>query len=439
MHVKGVNNIVADALSRLEVAEEEFSAEAFANELANEEEEFPTGCPLCHKETVFRQTKDRALQNNFRAQPQLCVKKPCTFSDSACKLIAKNDKICVPKHLQHKCAKWHHLTLMHPGEQRLELTMVQRCTWIGLKPTCERACKCCENCAASKKRDQKLGLLPPASKPNPEIIPWHTLCIDLVGPCEFGDKKKPEMHIELHCMTVTDPATGFFETAEIGHKTANTTAHWLELHWLTRHPLPAETTVDKGKEFAREVSETLKNEHGVNWKIIASRNPQANSMIERCHETLHNMIRSAQIKDRRDPDSLLGFKGVLAACRKAMNSAVHATAGATPTQSVFGREAMLNASFQADCQFIKEQKQRLVIQNNKRENAKCKPHACNTGDVAAVKAGAGRKHGSNPHLNSMRITQANDNGTVKLVKVADNNGGAVSQTWNIRNIEPLMA
>jgi len=39
----------------------------------------------------------------------------------------------------------------------------------------------------------------------------------------------------------------------------------------------------------------------------------------------------------------------------------------------------------------------------------------------------------------MRITQVNDNGSVKLIKVADNNGGAVSQTWNIRNVEPHMA
>jgi len=129
-----------------------------------------------------------------------------------------------------------------------------------------------------------------------------------------------------------------------------------------------------------------------------------------------------------------------AACRKAMNSTVHTTARATPTQLVFGCDAMLNASFQADWQFIKEQKLRLIIQNNKCENAKRKPHVHNIGDVVAVKAGAGRKHGSNPFLNHMSITtQVNDNGTVKLVKVADNNGGVVSQTWNIRNIEPRMA
>jgi len=67
------------------------------------------------------------------------------------------------------------------------------------------------------------------------------------------------------------------------------------------------------------------------------------------------------------------------------------------------------------------------------------PHACNAGDVTAVKAGAKRKHGSSPHLGPMRTAQANDNGAVKLVKVADDNGGAVSRTWNIQNVEPRMA
>jgi len=81
----------------------------------------------------------------------------------------------------------------------------------------------------------------------------------------------------------------------------------------------------------------------------------------------------------------------------------------------------------------------LVIQNHERENAKRKPRAHNAGDVAAVKAGKGRTHDSNPCLDPMRITQVHDNATVKLVKVADNNGGAVSQTWNIRNVERRMA
>jgi len=109
-----------------------------------------------------------------------------------------------------------------------------------------------------------------------------------------------------------------------------------------------------------------------------------------------------------------------------------------PTQLVFHRDAMLNASFQADWQFIKERKQRLILQNNKRENAKRTPHTYKVGDVVVVKAGVKRKHGTHPYLGPMRITQVYDNGTVKLTKVADN-GGAVSQTWNIQNIELRMA
>jgi len=208
-YVKGMNNIVADALSRLEIAEEEFSAKAFANELANEDEEFPTGYSLSYKEIAFCQKKDRALQNTLWTQPELHIKKPSTFSGSTYKLIAENNKIYVPKYLQHKCAEWYHLTLMHPGEQRLELTIAQHYTWIGLKSTCMRVCKRCENCAVSKKRDSKIGLLPP--KPNPENIPWHTLCIDLVGPYKFVNPEKPETHIELHCMTMVDHVTRIFE------------------------------------------------------------------------------------------------------------------------------------------------------------------------------------------------------------------------------------
>jgi len=70
-------------------------------------------------------------------------------------------------------------------------------------------------------------------------------------------------------MTMVDPATGVFEIVEIGQKTADVIANWLELHWLTRYPWPTEKAMDKGKEFAREVSAALKNEYGINKKIIA--------------------------------------------------------------------------------------------------------------------------------------------------------------------------
>jgi len=233
-HVKGTNNVVADALSRLKMAGEALSAKAFANELANGEEDFPTGCPFSHEEMEFRQKKDRAPQNKFRTQPELHVEKPRAFSDGTCELIAENNKICVPKSLQHKCAEWHHLTLMHPGEQRLELTTAQRHTWIGLQPACVRVCNNCENWAASKERDQKTGLLPP--EPAREIIVWHTPCVDPAGPCKFGEGKKPETHTELHCVTMADPATGSVKRPPMQWPTGWKSTGLPDIHGLQKQP-----------------------------------------------------------------------------------------------------------------------------------------------------------------------------------------------------------
>jgi len=48
-----------------------------------------------------------------------------------------------------------------------------------------------------------------------------------------------------------------------------------------------------------------------------------------------------------------------------------------------------------------------------------------------------QKHGSNRYSGPHTVSQVNDNGTVKLAKVAPG-GGAVYETWNIRNLDPCM-
>ena len=98
---------------------------------------------------------------------------------------------------------------------------------------------------------------------------------------------------------------------------------------------------------------------------------------------------------------------------------------------------MLNVSFQADWNYIKERKQKLIVQNNRRENAKRIAHTYNVGDKVMIRQDPSRKHGSALCKGPYTVTRVYDNGTVKLAR-ATANGGAVSQTWNIRNIYPCM-
>ena len=199
--------------------------------------------------------------------------------------------------------------------------------------------------------------------------------------------------------------------------------------------------MDRGSEFAAEVKETLRDEYGIKRKVITSRNPQANSIVERVHQTVHNMINSTEIHGKKDLDAMggtLGWSGVLAAVRRAVNATVHTTTLATPTQLVFGRDAILNISFQADWEFTKERKQKLILQNNRRENEKRIPHDYKVGDKVMVRQQPGRKHGSHKYTGPFTITFVNnDNGTVQLQKTATQ--GGVIETWNIRNLDPCMA
>ena len=178
----------------------------------------------------------------------------------------------------------------------------------------------------------------------------------------------------------------------------------------------------------------LKRDYGCVRRLITTRNPQANAIVERVHQVIGNMIRVLEVKSKNDLGEY-GWQGVLSAVRQAVRSTVHTTTRATPTQLVFGRDAILNIGFEANWQYIKERKQHRILQNNARENATRVIHDYSVGDRVMVRQNPNRKFGSDRQLGPYTVTRVNDNGTLRLAKVT-NNGGAVFQTWNVRNIDP---
>jgi hypothetical protein len=74
---------------------------------------------------------------------------------------------------------------MHPGETRTEATIAQHFYWKGMRTTVLDACKKCDICQRTKQGVLKYGKLPPKS--NVEQVPWHTLCVDLIGPYKVGE------------------------------------------------------------------------------------------------------------------------------------------------------------------------------------------------------------------------------------------------------------
>ena len=437
-YIKGENNIVADALSRLNMTDSEESSEQLdpsdiAEIMAADEEDFPSEFPLSFPELEHRQKADAEIKKLLRDKPEQYKKESFHRGDKTYELVTKENKIVVPKSMQTPVVEWYHGVLMHPGETRTELTIGQHYTWKGMRKTVQTVCQSCQACQLNKPKVRKHGLLPPKIA---EDIPWERLCIDLIGPYTVGDPKKKDF-ATLHCLTMIDPATGWFEIAEIPSKSADEVAIVLELTWLTRYPWPTEVILDRGREFRAEVEKTLKDEYGLRRKLITTRNPQANAMVERAHQTIHNLIATQGIKNKTDLANE-SWDGILSAVRFAMCATVHTTMRATPMQLVFSRDAIHNIRFEANWQYIKERRQRLIQQNNDRENATRVPHNYNIGDTVMIEQYQHRKYGQPKYKGPYTIDRVNDNGTVRL-RHATANGGTVYQTWNIRNIHPYKA
>ena len=298
-YIKGEANVVADALSRLDMlADHPVSEEDVAEMFAADDMIWSKEFPLSYANIADRQSRDVAIRKFIRTNAKGYAKTVFPSGDKKFTLVTKNGKIVLPKALQKEGVKWYHNALMHPGETRTELTMGQHFTWVGMRATVQDICKRCESCQLNKPKPTKMGLLP-EKKIDGELVPWDRVCIDLIGPYTIGEGH-PDTVARLHCLTMIDPATGWFEIAEIPAKTADVVAIIFETAWLTRYPYPTEVVMDRGVEFMGEVRKTLEKEYGARLKVITTRNPQANSMVERSHQTIRNMIRSQNIQSKND-------------------------------------------------------------------------------------------------------------------------------------------
>ena len=170
--------------------------------------------------------------------------------------------------------------------------------------------------------------------------------------------------------------------------------------------------------------------YGIKVRPITTRNPQANAILERVHQTIGNIIRTFKVQDMvLDDDN--PWDGILAATMFALRSTVHTTTQHTPTQLVFNRDSILNVPIEANWQLIKQRKQALINKGNERENKLRKDHTYNIGDKVLLKNAWPTKFNQDAYLGPYEVTAVRNNGTVRARK------GRLTDTYNIRNLVPF--
>jgi hypothetical protein len=216
----------------------------------------------------------------------------------------------------------------------------------------------CAICQTQKKQSKKYGLLP---EKEVEAMPWDRLCVNLIGPYNIKSNVKGVKMPPLKCVTMIDPATGWFEIKQYDDKKSITVANIVEQEWLTQ---PSLITLDHGSKFiGQDFCDMCVNYYRIKRKVISTRHPQANAIIEHAHQTLGNLIRSFQLQDKPyyDPDD--PWESILVAIEFALRSTYHTTLQVMPGQLIFGRDMVLNDQHLTDWTAIKARKQQIIRKN----------------------------------------------------------------------------
>jgi hypothetical protein len=219
----------------------------------------------------------------------------------------------------------------------------------GLRTMVHATCKRCPLCQKAKPTNQKHGKLPAKLA---EENPWDTLCVKLIGPHKIEQKGKSDL--KPWRLTMIDPATGWFEIEQIQNETAAEVADTCKTTWFTQHPLPQRLTLDQSTEFMVEFAKIAKEDYGLKLKPITTRNPQANAIIERVHQTIGNIIRTFNVQAVNEDHP---WTGMLTATMFAAQATHHTVLQASRMQLAFGRDAILDVKHITNWEHIRQRKQ----------------------------------------------------------------------------------
>ena len=244
------------------------------------------------------------------------------------------------------------------------------------------------------------------------LKPWHTLCVDCIGPYTITDAAGKQYI--LNALTMADPASGLFEIVELPNKQAHTTAILLDRTWFSRYPRPMQIIYDNGKEFLGKEFQEMIQSFGVEPAPTTVKNPQAN-FVERIHLTLGNMLRTMMLEEiTLDPED--PWSGILSKLTWAIRSTSHSSLNATPGQIAFGRDMLYDLAFTVNWSNLKAKKLRRRQVNNEQENRKRIKYHFKINDEVMLERNTLQRKMNPLRDGPFTITKVYTNGTVRIQK-----------------------
>ena len=119
-------------------------------------------------------------------------------------------------------------------------------------------------------------------------MPFNECAVDLIGPWIVQVHGKP---YEFNALTAIDTVTNLVELVRIDNKSSEHVTPKFAQLWLARYPRPERCVHDNGGEFVGHKFQTLMQRCKIKDVTTTAKNPQANALCERIHQTVGNVLR----------------------------------------------------------------------------------------------------------------------------------------------------
>ena len=431
-YIRGPLNKAADALSRLQLVDSGAVEPVDMTEVYAQSTD-DIVCPIAYDLLATEQ------ESSFPARIRQRWSKE-KFGDYQL-YVTNEHQIRVPKSLIRPIMEWYHDMLRHPGVSRMQATLQPNFYWPGMHGDIQHFVSHCDICQKFKRRHREYGELPLAE---PVVEPWSVVAIDTIGPWTIPtswttrrSRKKSgnpkEQPLQLWCLTIMDLANRWIEIVQLDERpTALVAAKRFDQEWLSRYPRPLRCIHDPGTEFTGVEFQELLDSYGIEASQTTVKNPTANAIIERVHQTMATMLRTSELQsvDFTDPEAL---KDLINSVAFALRATHHSSLGASPAQLTFQRDMFFPTTYVANRNQQRRMQERRMVQGHAQTNKSRIAHVYQVGDLVLIRRDVGGEvlgKLARPSHGPFEIVHVYANGTVRI------NHGRYTQRINIRRLLP---
>ena len=299
-HIKGIDNTVADTLSRMHIDALHTPSVIDLDQLSADQEDDDW--------------------DNIQRSTTLSFKRiPLPTSDRHiwCDVSTDHERPYVPR--KHRRAVFNALhNLSHPGINATKRLISSRFVWPCINKDVKQWARCCIACQKSKVHRHTKAPLGTYTAPDARFQHIH---IDLVGPL-------PSSNGYSYLLTCIDRFSRWAEAIPIHDMTAETVAKALVHHWISRYGTPSTVSTDRGRQFESHLFRELNNLLGSTRTRTTAYHPAANGIIERFHRQL-----KASLKAQEDPSNWYEYLPIVLL---GIRTTVKEDIGCTPAELVYG-------------------------------------------------------------------------------------------------------